>query len=173
MNSEPKMIPVETPVPITWLDISWNARVRMTNDPALRDQMTNGRLRVPNSRQKYSARTRTQLSTFKVRRLWSRGPVVPLVRFSPSRPVVRVPWSRGFSPGFTLIELLVVIAIIAILAALLLPAIAHARIHAQKTQAKTDVQSIVNAVHKYESEYNRMPIAREVLGYAVANNEDY
>src|SRR6266487_969857 len=27
MNTEPKLIPIETPVPVTWLDISWKAPV--------------------------------------------------------------------------------------------------------------------------------------------------
>src|SRR5256885_1332503 len=33
MNSERKLIPIEVQVPITWLDISWQARVRTAGGP--------------------------------------------------------------------------------------------------------------------------------------------
>jgi len=75
--------------------------------------------------------------------------------------------------GFTLIELLVVIAIIAILAALLLPAISRAKRSAKVAQAKLEIQNIVNAIHKYETDYNRLPAAPSDSQAAGAINEDF
>jgi prepilin-type N-terminal cleavage/methylation domain-containing protein len=72
--------------------------------------------------------------------------------------------------GFTLVELLVVIAIIAILAGLLVPALRGAKVRAQKTAAQMDLQGIVTAVHKYESDNNRFPLYKTLMASANAGN---
>jgi prepilin-type N-terminal cleavage/methylation domain-containing protein len=74
---------------------------------------------------------------------------------------------RSSGRGFTLIELLVVIAIIAILAALLLPAISRAKRGARVGQAKLEVANIVNAIRKYETDYNRMPSSSNAVTAAA------
>jgi type II secretory pathway pseudopilin PulG len=68
------------------------------------------------------------------------------------------------------VELLVVIAIIAILAGLLFPALQGAKKRAQRTAALMDIQSIVTAVHKYESDNNKFPIYRTLMAAANAGN---
>ena len=157
MNTEPKIIPVEIRVPITWVDISWQARIQSlkATTPKPEDQ---SRRTTPED---YRRRMSMCLRTPKYHGL-----------LASSTARIRL-GTTGRRHAFTLIELLVVIAIIAILAALLLPALGHARTHAQVSQAKLDTGNIVTACQKYEADYNRLPFAREVLGAASAANEDY
>jgi prepilin-type N-terminal cleavage/methylation domain-containing protein len=75
--------------------------------------------------------------------------------------------------AFTLIELLVVIAIIAILAGLILPALARARLRTQISRCLLEMTDIVNAIHKYETDYGKMPVSGGAMNAALAHSEDF
>jgi prepilin-type N-terminal cleavage/methylation domain-containing protein len=63
--------------------------------------------------------------------------------------------------GFTLVELLVVIAIIGILASILLPVLSRARTAAEKSKARVQIQELVTAIQKYDSDYGRFPVSTQ------------
>src|SRR5437762_2271137 len=73
--------------------------------------------------------------------------------------------------GFTLIELLVVISIIGILAGLLLPVLAKAKVRAQVAKAQVEINSIVSAISRYESDYSRYPASQKLR--AAAGDGDF
>jgi type II secretion system protein G len=74
--------------------------------------------------------------------------------------------NRPTSSAFTLIELLVVIAIIGILAGMLLPVLNRAKQKARIAQAKLEIAGIVNAINKYEADYNRLPATAQTINAA-------
>jgi prepilin-type N-terminal cleavage/methylation domain-containing protein len=75
--------------------------------------------------------------------------------------------------GFTLIELLVVIAIIGILAALLLPVLSAVKKKAMIKMAGLQMGQIGNAIHKYESDYSRMPCSTNAMNAAISGGGDF
>jgi len=80
---------------------------------------------------------------------------------------------RKTARAFTLIELLVVIAIIAILAALIFPVISRIVKQAKVKQAQLEVNDIANAIRRYESTYNKYPVATDVMTSSLISKDDF
>lgn len=83
-----------------------------------------------------------------------------------------VPMAGG---AFTLVELLVVIAIIGLLAAMLLPVLIRVKTQAQVAQTRLGINDMVRAIHSYEADYSRFPVANEAMSAAAASapGEDF
>jgi len=72
--------------------------------------------------------------------------------------------ARRLRRGFTLIELLVVFRSLHP-AGLLLPVISKARTTAKVAQAKVEINSIANAISKYEADNSRFPASQKLRTY--------
>jgi prepilin-type N-terminal cleavage/methylation domain len=81
--------------------------------------------------------------------------------------------SLRWNSAFTLIELLVVIAIIGILAAMLLPALSKVREKAYVSRAKSEMAMISDAVNRYYTTYNRMPVSSATANLAGPNDMSF
>jgi prepilin-type N-terminal cleavage/methylation domain-containing protein len=175
MSMKGNMKTNETPLPIQWQDHAWTKPLAICssrgNEAALSFE-TGDRLEVRSSSPRLLLSEIDPLSLTprfsKVKAIPASGK--PFQRFSS-------PYSRSAnslrSRAFTLIELLVVIAIIAILAAMLLPALSAAKKKAQIKRAQVDIGNIVNAIHKYEADYNRMPATKGAIDDASTAKTDF
>jgi prepilin-type N-terminal cleavage/methylation domain-containing protein len=142
-------------VEVTWLECVWHPPIvlRLGREKFRADDFRLARILVPS---KFSG-------PVAARRAKSLPQAVPLCHtrrhFNFKNMKNALPLSRRLRAGFTLVEMLVVIAIIAILAAMLLPALAKVKVSAQKAQAKLQMQDLVTAIQKYDSDYGRFPIS--------------
>ncbi len=83
------------------------------------------------------------------------------------------PSSHRPRAGFTLVELLVVIAIIGILAAMSMAVFPKVIEQARKKKAQIEMQQIITAIEKYDTDYGRFPVSAGVQAAAGAGDFTY
>jgi prepilin-type N-terminal cleavage/methylation domain-containing protein len=157
-------------VEVTWLDCVWHPPIvlRFGREKFRADDFLSARILIPSKFSGLAA----------ARRAKSLPQAVPLCHtrrhFNLKNMKNALPSSRRLRAGFTLVEMLVVIAIIAILASMLLPVLAKVRVSAQKAQAKLQMQDLVTAIQKYDSDYGRFPVSSGPFSVqAVAGTGDF
>ncbi len=74
--------------------------------------------------------------------------------------------------GFTLVELMVVISIIVVRAGLVLAGLTIAQNKAEQVKAKADVANLLNAVKRYEMDYNELPLPLSLNGITENSNSN-
>jgi len=158
-------------VEVAWLDCVWHPPIvlRLGRENFRADDFRLARILVPS---KFSGPAAA-------RRAKSLPQAVPLCHtrrhFNFKNMKNALPLSRRLRAGFTLVEMLVVIAIIAILASMLLPVLVRVKRSAQIAQAKLQMQDLLTAIQKYDSDYGRFPVSSGAApsAQAAAGTNDF